>query len=119
MKKKFAIIAIFIIFALLHNYVFAESLGEIVVSETTIEQGEEKAEIFLSLKNNPGIASAKMILNFDDSIMSLIDVNDTGLLGNAVHSPVLESPIQSYLQHGRYQIVILVSNRYQTIQVRL
>lgn len=100
MKKKFAIIAIFIIFALLHNYVFAESLGEIVVSETTIEQGEEKAEIFLSLKNNPGIASAKMILNFDDSIMSLIDVNDTGLLGNAVHSPVLESPYILYWNNG-------------------
>lgn len=100
MKKKFAIMVIFIISTLLCSYVFAESLGEIAVSEITIKQGTEKAEIYLSLKDNPGIASAKMTLNFDDSIMKLTDVIDMGLLGTAVHSPVLESPYTLYWNNG-------------------
>ena len=92
--------AIFIISTLLCSYVFAENLGEIAVSEITIKQGTEKAEVYLSLKDNPGIASAKMTLNFDDSIMKLTNVSDMGLLGTAVHSPVLESPYTLYWNNG-------------------
>ena len=42
--------------------------------------------------NNTGLVSASLSIEFDSSILSLIDVFDAGLLGNAVHTPSYSSP---------------------------
>lgn len=43
-------------------------------------------DVNISLKNNPGIASMRLSLTYDTSVMSLTNVKDLGLLGEAVHS---------------------------------
>lgn len=43
-------------------------------------------DVNISLKNNPGIASMRLTLTYDKSVMALTNVTDLGLIGEAVHS---------------------------------
>ncbi|MBQ3124068.1 MAG: Ig-like domain-containing protein, partial [Clostridia bacterium] len=43
-------------------------------------------DVNISLRNNPGIASMRLSLTYDASVMTLVNVSDLGLLGESVHS---------------------------------
>lgn len=43
-------------------------------------------DVNISLKNNPGIASMRLSLTYDTSVMSLTSVKDLGLIGESIHS---------------------------------
>jgi len=51
-----------------------------------------KVKVNISLKNNPGIASATLRIKFDTNAMTLVEVLDAGNLGSTVHSDQLTSP---------------------------
>ena len=51
-----------------------------------------KVRVAVSLKNNPGIVSMSLKLNYDDTVLKLVDVEDCGILGDEMHKPNLKSP---------------------------
>lgn len=63
----------------------------ITVSNETAAPGET-VSVAISLENNPGIASAKLQVEFDTQILTLESVQDAGNLGTQVHKPELVSP---------------------------
>lgn len=73
--------------------------AEINVANASVEI-ESTVDIFVSMKNNPGIISAKMTINFDNKVLSLIKVTDLGMLGTACHSLSLNSPYELYWNNG-------------------
>ena len=71
--------------------VIDENMPQIVVSQVRAISGNT-VEVGICLKNNPGIASAKLNVAFDAEILTLIAVKDAGKLGTQVHKPELVSP---------------------------
>ena len=54
----------------------------------------ETVEVTIALENNPGLASAKLLVEFDTSVLTLKAVEDAGVLGTQVHKPELVNPYQ-------------------------
>lgn len=50
------------------------------------------AELNISLKNNPGIVGMTIDIDFDESVLTLTEVKDGGLLGTNSHKPECQSP---------------------------
>ena len=59
-----------------------------------------KATVTVSLKNNPGITSAKVKIDFDSKVLTLVEVKDAGVLGSNMHLPTLTSPYTLYWFNG-------------------
>jgi len=68
-----------------------ENASQIVVSSGRVTLGKT-INVTVAVKNNPGIASATLRLNYDSSVFTLTSVTDGGILGTAVHKPELSSP---------------------------
>ena len=49
----------------------------------------KQVKVAVSLKNNPGIASMSLKIDYDANILKLVNVEDCGVLGSQVHSPDL------------------------------
>ena len=90
----------------LENINFAVTAGSITVEEDEeIEpnapqivvnsvKGREGAtvSVAISLKNNPGIASMRLKVDYDSSALTLVGVNDLGVLGSQLHSDQYTDP---------------------------
>ena len=63
----------------------------ITVSSASATAGNQ-VKVAISLKNNPGITSMLLKVNYDTSKLQLVNVEDKGNLGAAVHSNVMNSP---------------------------
>lgn len=84
-----------------HNYVngTCSSCGKtnvttsaaITVSSVSASAGNQ-VKVTISLKNNPGITSMLLNVNYDESKLQLVKVEDCENLGSAFHSNVLSSP---------------------------
>lgn len=68
-----------------------ENAPQIIVSSKKSLAGKT-VDVTVALKNNPGIASAKLQLDFDSSVLTLVDVTDAGKLGIQCHKPEYTSP---------------------------
>ena len=68
-----------------------ETDPQIVVSSGTANRGKQ-VKVSISLKNNPGIASATLRVKYNTNAMTLVGVEDAGKLGTAVHSDQLTNP---------------------------
>ena len=55
--------------------------GKFVVSEATGKNGDT-VEITVSILKNPGISSAQLMLNFDETMLKLVDIKNSGLFEN-------------------------------------
>ena len=84
-----------------HNYVngTCSSCGKINVTTSaaiTVSSASASAgnqvKVTISLKNNPGITSMLLSVNYDESKLQLVKVEDCENLGSAFHSNVLSSP---------------------------
>ena len=51
-----------------------------------------QVKVAIFLKNNPGIASMSLKLDYDANILKLVKVEDRGILGEQVHNPSLGAP---------------------------
>lgn len=69
----------------------SEDTPQIVVESKKNVAGKT-VTVDVILKNNPGIASARLTLDFDTSVLTLIDVADAGKLGVQCHKAELTSP---------------------------
>lgn len=84
-----------------HNYVNGVCSGcgdisnvnapQIVVD--TVESGAGKTvSVSISLKNNPGLVTMQLQVEYDSTVLTLKQVQDNGLLGSTMHNPTLGSP---------------------------
>lgn len=72
-----------------------------VVSETKAVVGSERVAVTVSVKNNPGIASIILSLNYDNTAMLLSEVEyNTEVGGQTVYPQELESPVTLYWING-------------------
>lgn len=65
--------------------------AQIIVGGKTAVVGKT-VDIDISLKNNPGIVSMSLKVDYDSSVMKLVNVADAGVLGTQVHKPSYSSP---------------------------
>ena len=68
-----------------------ENAGQVIVSNVLGVNGKT-VDVTLYLQNNPGIASMKLKIHYDSSVLTLVEVLDGGILGESVHKPQLVSP---------------------------
>lgn len=68
-----------------------ESAPQIIVESKTTNPSS-KVDIAVSLKNNPGIVGMTLGVRFDESVLKLVDVKDSELLGTNSHKPEYETP---------------------------
>lgn len=52
----------------------------------------DTVDVNISLSNNPGIVSATIKVYFDNSVLTLLNVSDAGVLGSPSHKPIYNSP---------------------------
>ena len=90
----------------LENINFAITAGNVTVEEdeeidpdapqiiVNSVKGREGAtvSVAISLKNNPGIASMRLKVDYDSSALTLVGVNDLGELGSQLHSDQYTDP---------------------------
>jgi len=74
------------------NDVVIDLTKPIIEVENKVGVAGGKVAVNIALKNNPGIASATIRVNYDESVMTLVEVKDLGNLGAKVHKPELVSP---------------------------
>lgn len=68
-----------------------ENAPQIIVGSKKSLAGKT-VNVTVEIKNNPGIASAKLILDYDTTVLTLTKVTDSGNLGAQCHKPELTSP---------------------------
>lgn len=68
-----------------------ENAPQIVVSSGRAVLGNN-INVTIALKNNPGIASAKLKVAYNSDVFTLTNVTDGGILGTSVHKPQMASP---------------------------
>ncbi len=72
-----------------------------VVSETKALAGNDNVAVTISLRNNPGIASIVLSLNYDDTHLSLKEVEYNATIGGqTVYPQELQSPVTLYWING-------------------
>ena len=69
----------------------AETDPMIVVSDSTGAPGGT-VSVTIDLKDNPGIVSMTLDMLYDDTVLTLTEVNDAGVLGSTSHKPELVNP---------------------------
>nr|WP_243411798.1 dockerin type I domain-containing protein [Ruminococcus difficilis] len=52
----------------------------------------DTVDVKISISNNPGIVSATIRVTFDNSVLTLLKVTDSDMLGSQAHKPELVSP---------------------------
>ena len=72
-------------------YVPSETDPLIAVSSVRGSIGKQ-VKVVVSLKNNPGIVSMLLRLNYDENVLKLINVEDCGILGEYLYNPSLGAP---------------------------
>ena len=65
--------------------------AQILVESKTARPGGS-VDVAISLKNNPGLVSMLLDLEYDSSVLTLTDVSDAGVLGTEEHSDNMGSP---------------------------
>ena len=68
-----------------------ENAPQLIVSSKKSLAGKT-VNVVVEIKNNPGIASAKLLVYYDTSVLTLTKVTDAGKLGLQCHKPELSSP---------------------------
>ena len=92
MKKTLTIIAIFALVAALSAGIFAAETPKFVISTITADPGAT-VSVTISIVNNPGIASARLIVKFDDAL-TLESITYGSNLGGMTQQPQkLASPV--------------------------
>lgn len=93
MKKFFAILLIAALVLQGYPVVAKATTGtpEICVSQGTAAPGETVA-VEIALADNPGIVTMQLQVVFDDTVLTLKEVQDKGLLGSATHKPEKVNP---------------------------
>ena len=76
-----------------YNDYVDENAPQIVIQSKRVTKGQQFT-VAVEIKNNPGIASAFLNIAYDESVLTLVEVKDTGLISGGMHSSALTSPYQ-------------------------
>lgn len=86
-KKILSTIVLAILLAII---VIAAGSPTVRVSDSSARRGDT-VKVTVSLENNPGIINMKLKLSYDRNALTLIKVEDTGILGEALHPPIAQA----------------------------
>ncbi len=87
MKKLFAVIMVACLLMVAASAVYAQTyVNPTLVVENAAATAGETVDVKVVMYNNPGIVSMALDFEYDSSVLTLIDVTDSGNLGEANHS---------------------------------
>ena len=72
--------------------VMAQTTAPTIVVSDAIATSGGTAKVTLGLKDNPGVISMQLQVNYDAQLLTLVKVTDAGVLGNVFHNPTYASP---------------------------
>ena len=86
--KRFVVLFLLVCLSISSFCVPAMATGVpmVVISNKSAHAGDT-VDLDISLENNPGIVGMGLKVEYDSSILTLIDVKDAGILGETVHNP--------------------------------
>lgn len=65
---------------------FPTTDAKIIVDGVVCSSGAGSVKVPIKIEKNPGVASVRLTVNYDESKMKLVGVEDGGILGTAAHS---------------------------------
>ena len=91
--KKFLPILFSLLLAASCLVVSVTAADEAVIAvEDAHAKAGETVDIAITMENNPGVAGMTLDVNFDSTVLTLMEVVDGGILGVNTHKPELSSP---------------------------
>lgn len=93
-KHKFAcyIASLVFVFAALMNVPAAAAKTPAITAASAEGVSGETVVVSVSMSDNPGVASVTLHVEYDDSVLELIDVVDTGLMPGKMHTAKYTEP---------------------------
>lgn len=91
MKKIISLLISIMIIISVAAPAFASGTPMVVVSTASGTPGST-VEVNVSLQNNPGIVSMTLNVSYNENVMTLTSVRDTGLLSGGMHTTKYKSP---------------------------
>ncbi len=91
MKKRFISFMLCILIINLTYSAVASDIPTISLSNSECYPGET-VEVHVSMQNNPGIVSMTLTVEYDETVLTLIEVSDTGVMPGQMHSAKKVSP---------------------------
>ncbi len=89
-KKVYSLLSLVVSFVLAFGMVSFAADGEAVISVSDASgKPGDVVEIQIIVENNPGIAVAGIHVNYDNSVMKIVEVADGKIWGENMHSPDL------------------------------
>lgn len=83
------------------NYRVITDLQPVISVGTKKVYSGNEASIAISIKNNPGLVSMRLKVSYDNDALTLLRVEDKGLLGNEMHSDNLSAmPYTLFWKNG-------------------
>ena len=92
----------------------------IIVSDSTGKAGD-LIDVSISLANNPGIVTMRLNVGYDESVLRLVNTEDKGVLGEAVHypGPDFRSPYILFWVNGTSRTNYTASGDIATLQFEI
>ena len=97
-KRRFKILSVVLVMCMTIfqlTCMFALAMGDsptISVSTASGIVGDKEVKININLADNPGLVSMTLSIEFDQTVLKLVDVEDGGILGSNFHTPARTSP---------------------------
>ena len=92
----------------------ASEIPTISVSDISADAGDT-VDVEVSLKENPGIITLSLLVKYDESVLKLTKVTDTGLFPGKTHSSDYKQPYTLYWDNGSVAENITVEGKIATL----
>lgn len=93
MKKHLKYIVVLFVFTmLLMNVVSADQSSTCFAIQKVEIEPMSQIEVPVSVSGNTGVASVSLLIEYDASVLKLVDVRDTGLFDGEMHTTKYQSP---------------------------
>ena len=92
----------------------ASEIPTISVSDISADAGDT-VDVEVSLENNPGIVTLSLLVKYDESVLKLTKVTDTGLFPGKTHSSDYKQPYTLYWDNGSSGKDITVEGKIATL----
>lgn len=93
MNKIMSVIVAIAIMLLMLPVTIVSAAEEATIKASAVEgQPGRNVKVTISMENNPGVTSVLLSVSFDDTVLTLKEVQDGGILGAAFHSDNHQNP---------------------------
>ena len=92
----------------------ASEIPTISVSDVSADAGDT-VDVEVSLENNPGIVTMRLFVKYDESVLKLTKVTDSGALPGKMHSSDYRQPYTLYWDNGSSANNFAVNGKIATL----